>query len=46
MEGAAGGNFIAAEWTAVFVGGHLDGAAGTFAGREFRVGIDLHPGNM
>lgn len=42
MEGTAGGEFVAADWTAVFVGGHLDRAAGAFADRKLGMGVDVH----
>ena len=42
MEGATGGECVAADRAAVFIGGHLDGAAGAFADRKPGMGIDFH----
>ena len=46
MEGAAGGELVAADRAPVLVRGHRDRAAGAFAGREIRMGIDLHRGDF
>ena len=42
VEESAGGEFVAADRAAVLVGGDRDRAAGAFAGRKIRMGIDLH----
>ena len=42
VEGTAPGELVAADRTAVLVGGHFDRAAGAFPAAEVGLGLDLH----